>query len=111
MGDFRITREFVRSLRKAELHAHIEGMLNYKTAIKFAKRNGVPLPSRFTNESRSNCFSGLEEFLKAYYDRSRVLRTRSDFRDLATDYFSAASRDGVVHAEIFLIRKLTCVVG
>jgi adenosine deaminase len=93
---------FIAGLPKAELHLHIEGSLEPELMFALAERNGVAIPYRSVEEVRAAyAFSNLQDFLDIYYAGADVLRTRADFRDLATAYFDRAAADGVVHAEIF----------
>ncbi|MBN2971662.1 adenosine deaminase [Roseomonas aeriglobus] len=93
---------FIAGLPKAELHLHIEGSLEPELMFALAKRNGVAIPYASVEDVRAAYdFSNLQDFLDIYYAGADVLRTRADFRDLATAYFDRVAADGVVHAEIF----------
>ena len=93
---------FIAGLPKAELHLHIEGSLEPELMFALAERNGVAIPYDSVEAVRAAYdFSNLQDFLDIYYAGAQVLRTRADFRDLATAYFDRAAADGVVHAEIF----------
>lgn len=93
---------FITGLPKAELHLHIEGSLEPELMFALAKRNGVDIPYASVEDVRAAYdFSNLQDFLDIYYAGADVLRTRADFRDLATAYFDRIAADGVMHAEIF----------
>ncbi|MEV0227527.1 adenosine deaminase [Streptomyces sp. NPDC050704] len=90
------------SLPKAELHLHIEGTLEPELAFELAARNGVALPYADTDELREAYrFEDLQSFLNLYYELMAVLRTESDFEELADAYLARAAAQGVRHAEIF----------
>ncbi len=94
--------DFIAGLPKAELHLHIEGSLEPELMFALAKRNGIAIPYASVEDVRAAYdFSNLQDFLDIYYAGADVLRTRADFRDLATAYFDRVALDGVVHAEIF----------
>jgi len=89
-------------LPKAELHLHIEGTLEPELLVRLARRIGVALPSYDPDELRAGYrFTGLQAFLDLYYRNVAVLRTESDFRELAAAYLARAAADGVRRAEIF----------
>jgi adenosine deaminase len=93
--------QFITGLPKAELHLHIEGSLEPELMFELAQRNNVAIPYASVEEVRAAYdFSNLQDFLDIYYAGADVLRTRSDFHDLAMAYFTRAAADGVVHAEI-----------
>ena len=97
-----VTRDWVRSLPKAELHLHLEGSLEPEMMFELAARNGIQLPFRSVAEIRAAYeFSKLDDFLAIYYQGMSVLRTRRDFRDLTFAYLQRAHADGVVHVEVF----------
>ena len=91
----------VQSLPKAELHLHIEGTLEPELAIKFARRNGIPLNVGPEELRRAYDFKNLQDFLNVYYRATDTLRTRDDFYELTMHYFRRARENNIVHAEIF----------
>jgi adenosine deaminase len=95
-------REFVVSLRKAELHLHIEGTLEPELMFALADRNGIEPPFGSVAEAKAAYnFSDLDDFLALYYAATDVLRTAVDFEDLTWAYLQRAHADGVVHVEPF----------
>ncbi len=94
--------DFITGLPKAELHLHIEGSLEPELMFALAERNKITIPFQSVDDVRAAYeFSNLQDFLDIYYAGADVLRTESDFHDLAVAYFDRAAADGVVHAEIF----------
>ena len=97
-----MSREFITSLPKAELHLHIEGTLEPELMFQMAQRNGVKL--RYPSVDalrRAYDFSDLQSFLDIYYEGAGVLRTERDFHDMAMAYFRKAASQNVRHAELF----------
>jgi len=67
-----------------------------------AERNKVTLPYASVEHLRhAYKFNDLQSFLDLYYAGMSVLRTEHDFAELANAYFAKASKQNVVHAEIF----------
>jgi adenosine deaminase len=87
---------------KAELHLHIEGTLEPEMMMTLAQRNGVTLPYASVEAIRAAYrFGSLQDFLDLYYTGMSVLRTRSDFFDLAFAYLEKVAAQNVTHVEIF----------
>ncbi|MBL6597276.1 MAG: adenosine deaminase [Alphaproteobacteria bacterium] len=92
----------INALPKAELHIHIEGSLEPSLMLDLATRNNVSLPFSSREEVLAAYqFDQLQDFLNLYYQGMSVLRSRVDFRDLATAYLARAAADNVKHVEIF----------
>lgn len=93
---------FIRDMPKVELHLHIEGTLEPELKFKLAERNGIVLPQRTVAEMRSAyTFDDLSSFLASYYEGMAVLRTATDFYDLAWGYLSRAHSEHVRYVEMF----------
>lgn len=98
----RITREYVKSLPKAELHMHLEGSLEPELMFKLAQRNKIRLNYANVSEvKRAYKFKDLQSFLEIYYQSAKVLCTAEDFYDLTTAYLQRCVDDGVDHVEPF----------
>ena len=92
----------LQRMPKAELHIHIEGSLEPELIFALAQRNGVGLPYDNVEALRqAYAFTDLQSFLDIYYAGASVLRTTTDFHDMAMAYFQRAAQDGVVRAEVF----------
>ncbi|MCC3245403.1 adenosine deaminase [Methylocystis sp. WRRC1] len=94
--------QFINDLPKAELHLHIEGTLEPEMVFKLAERNRIHLPYPSVEAMRRGYnFENLQDFLKLYYQTTRVLRTERDFFDLTNAYLARARRENIRHCEIF----------
>lgn len=87
---------------------HLEGALTPELLFNLAKDNSITLPqddpafrSIAALYERYQNFTSLDDFLHYYYIGMSCLITEHDFESLAWDYFQHASRDGVVHSEVF----------
>ena len=93
---------FIERMPKAELHMHIEGVLEPGLKFQMAARNGLELPySSVDDVNASYDFDDLPTFLDARYEGDTVLITETDFYDLAMCYFETVARENLVYAEIF----------
>ena len=96
------TTAFIAGLPKAELHIHIEGVLEPELKFAMAARNGLALPYRTVEEVRASYdFDDLPTFLDARYEGDTVLVTEADFYELAMTYFETTARENLIYAEIF----------
>ncbi|MBS2001073.1 MAG: adenosine deaminase [Cyanobacteria bacterium SZAS LIN-5] len=94
--------DYIASLPKAELHLHIEGTFEPELIFKMAERNKITLPyDSVETLKKAYQFTDLQSFLDLYYACMNVLQTEEDFAELANAYFARASKQNVVHAEIF----------
>lgn len=95
--------DFLRRLRKTELHLHIEGTLEPEMLLGLSRRNRVPVRYRTVDEARAAYrFDDLQSFLNVYYEGAQVLCRERDFFALTWAYLLRAEADGVRHVEIFV---------
>jgi adenine deaminase len=93
---------FIDRLPKTELHIHIEGSLEPELMFTLARRNGVRLPYASVDALRQAYrFTRLQDFLDLYYRGMSVLRTETDFHDLAWTYLERAHKQNVRYVEMF----------
>jgi adenosine deaminase len=105
---------FITNLPKVELHVHIEGTLTPALRWELAHRNNIPLPySTFEDLKASYAVTlnhrpelngrqpGIPTFLEAYFAGCEVLRTETDFYDLAMAYLRRCAEMNVRYAEPF----------
>ena len=93
---------FIEQMPKAELHMHIEGVLEPELKFEMAARNGLELPYDSVDDPAALYdFDDLPTFLDARYEGDTVLITETDFYDLGMAYFETVARENLVYAEIF----------
>ena len=91
---------FLRQLPKAELHLHLEGMLQPNRVMSLAKKYSVALELDEL-DSRYN-LRGFSQFLELFKWATSFLREPDDYAQLAQDAATALYEQGVVYAEITL---------
>lgn len=93
---------FIERMPKAELHLHIEGVLEPEMKFEMAARNGLSLPHNTVDEViAAYDFDDLTSFLNARYEGDGVLITERDFYELAMSYYRRAHSENLIYAEIF----------
>ena len=93
---------FIERMPKAELHMHIEGVLEPELKFEMAARNGIELPYDSVDDvNASYDFDDLPTFLDARDEGDTVLITETDFYDLGMAYYETVARENLVYAEIF----------
>ena len=90
----------LRRLPKAELHLHLEGMLQPNRVMCLAKKYSVPL-EQDELDSRYN-LRGFSQFLELFKWATSFLREPDDYAQLAQDAATALHEQCVIYAEITL---------
>ena len=94
--------QFIEGMPKAELHMHIEGVLEPEQKFELAARNSLELPYDTVDEViASYDFDDLSTFLASRYEGDGVLITERDFYELGMAYFERVAAENLVYAEIF----------
>jgi adenosine deaminase len=97
-----VSKDFIWSLPKAELHLHLEGTLEPEMMMALAKRNHVTISYPDVDAIRkAYVFTDLQSFLDIYYAGCSVLLTERDFYELTAAYLERAVSQGVCHVEVF----------
>ena len=95
-------QQLIQTLKKAELHIHIEGSLEPQMMMDLAVRNKIQLPyANVSQIEQAYNFENLQSFLDLYYRGMSVLQTEQDYYDLMMAYLRKVSAQNVVRAEIF----------
>jgi adenosine deaminase len=100
-----LTREFVESLPKAELHCHLDGSMRVSTIIELAKEQKVKLPKETAEELTEilavgmNCKS-LEEYLKPFDITCSVLQTAESLIRATYELAEDCAKENIWYLEI-----------
>ncbi len=98
----KLSRDWLNTLPKLELHLHLEGSLEPELMFDLAQRNGIQLPFESIEAVRKAYqFNNLQDFLDIYYQGANVLQTEQDFYDLVWAYLEKCQQQHVVHVEPF----------
>lgn len=93
-------KDLFRKLPKAQLHLHLEGMLQPQRVAELARKYGVDLISDEIRERYDT--HGFAQFLELYKWATSFLREPEDYARLAEDAAIGLKSEGVVYAEITL---------
>lgn len=100
-------------LPKAELHVHLEGTMEPELYLEMARRNGITTRYATPEDVRARLRDAhdLGSFIQIYEELMGVMKTESDFHDVALAYFRKARSQGVVHAEVYVDPQLHLARG
>lgn len=89
------------SLKKAELHVHLEGTIRPKVAINIAQRNQITLPEGLISpDGHSYLSKNFLDFLTVYDTLASVIKVPQDYYDLTFDYLKSSAEDGAIYVEM-----------
>ena len=96
-------RHFITELPKAELHVHLLGTMQPAQLLRFAERNHVELPWKTINEVQQayQSYHDLASFLEVYNKAGLVMQNEQDFYELLYAYLCNATKQNVLHVELF----------
>lgn len=89
------------SIKKAELHVHLEGTIPPGLAKKLAKRNQLVLPEGLISEDGASYPSNdFLHFLKVYDIVADVIKTPQDYYDITFDYLRTNALEDTLYTEM-----------
>lgn len=89
------------SLKKAELHVHLEGTITPQLAAKLAQRNKLILPEGLVApDGRSYLSKDFLDFLKVYDTLAALIKVPQDYYDITFDYLKARAAEGAIYVEM-----------
>lgn len=89
------------TIKKAELHVHLEGTMPPSLTRKLAKRNNLILqPGLIDVDESSYTYSDFLDFLKTYDEVADVIRKPDDYYDVTFDYLKSNASNGGVYIEM-----------
>jgi adenosine deaminase len=89
------------SIKKAELHVHLEGTIPPDLAKKIAKRNNITLPEGLVAaDNRSYLSNDFLDFLNVYDTLAAVIKKPQDYYDITFDYLRANALEDTIYTEM-----------
>lgn len=89
------------SLKKAELHVHLEGTIPPYLATQLAKRNKLILPEGLVAPDGASYLSkNFLDFLKVYDTLAAVIKCPQDYYDITFDYLKARAEEDTIYVEM-----------
>jgi adenosine deaminase len=89
------------TIKKAELHVHLEGTITPSLAQKLAQRNHLTLPPGLINQDgKSYNYKDFLDFLKTYDTVAAVIKHPKDYYDITYDYLKSTALTGGIYVEM-----------
>ncbi len=104
-GSIKLTREFIKSLPKAELHCHLDGSMRISTIMDIAKKEGVTLPADNIEDLRKILEVGIDckslvEYLRPFDITAEVLQSEYSLTRATYELAEDAASENVRYIEI-----------
>ncbi len=101
----KLTKEFLHSLPKAELHCHLDGSMRVETIIELAKKQKVKLPEDDPKKLEHYLKAGtwcdsLVDYLKAFDVTTSVMQTHESLRRATYELAEDNAAENVRYLEI-----------
>ena len=89
------------TIKKAELHVHLEGTIPPHLAVQIGQRNNISLPEGLISaDGKSYNYKDFPDFLKAYDAVAAVIKHPRDYYDLTYDYLKTCAEAGGIYVEM-----------
>lgn len=89
------------SIKKAELHVHLEGTIAPSLAHKLAARNNITIPNGLiAPDGQSYLSNDFLHFLKVYDVVAALIKTPEDYYDVTFEYLKANALDDTIYMEM-----------
>lgn len=89
------------SIKKAELHVHLEGTISPQLAHTLAKRNKLSIPSDlFAADGKSYFSRDFLHFLQVYDTLADLIKTPQDYYDVTFDYLRSNALEDTLYVEM-----------
>ena len=89
------------TVKKAELHVHLESTIRPALAKKLAQRNKLRLPANLiTADDQSYSYPDFLGFLRAFDEVAAVIKHPRDYYDLTFDYLKANAEENTIYVEM-----------
>lgn len=89
------------TIKKAELHVHLEGTISPELARKIAIRNKISFPEHIINpDGESYAYQDFLDFLKVYDLVADVIKVPQDYYDITFEYLKETAAGGGIYVEM-----------
>ncbi|MDX1838662.1 adenosine deaminase [Legionella taurinensis] len=89
------------TIKKAELHVHLEGTISPQLAQKLANRNQLQLPAGLINANGTSYnYGDFMDFLKAYDQIAALIASPQDYYDVTFEYLKDSALGGGIYTEM-----------
>ena len=89
------------TIKKAELHVHLEGTITPVVAYKLAKRNKLFIPEGLVApDGQSYMSRDFLHFLQVYDTLAALIKTPLDYYDITFDYLRANALENTIYVEM-----------
>ncbi len=89
------------SVKKAELHVHLEGTISPTLAHQLAKRNKLSIPDGLiADDGQSYLSRDFLHFLTVYDTVAALIKTPQDYYDITFDYLRANALEDTIYVEM-----------
>lgn len=89
------------SIKKAELHVHLEGTISPTLAHKLAKRNKLTIPDGLiAPDGQSYLSRDFLHFLQVYDTLAALIKTPLDYYDITFDYLRTNALENTIYIEM-----------
>lgn len=89
------------SIKKAELHVHLEGSITPSMAKILAKRNRLVIPEGLIAEDGESYLSrDFLHFLSVYDTLAALIKTPQDYYDITFDYLRSSALENTLYVEL-----------
>lgn len=89
------------SVKKAELHVHLEGTISPTMAKELARRNHLTIPNGLiADDEQSYLSDDFLHFLKVYDTLAALIKTPQDYYDITFDYLRTTAIENGIYVEM-----------
>jgi adenosine deaminase len=89
------------SLKKVELHVHLEGTISPELAHILAKRNSLPIPKDLIRaDGKAYLSNDFLHFLQVYDTLAALIKCPQDYYDITFDYLARNAKEGAIYIEM-----------
>lgn len=89
------------TIKKVELHTHLEGTISPHLASILAKKNNIVLPDAIlTEDGQAYTYQDFLHFLKVYDCVAEVIKKPQDYYDVTYDYLKRNAEEGAIYIEM-----------